>query len=93
MFAVFVLILGVMLILVITLIALYNLGLTHILPTLVPLAPALVMVGTALLIITELLLFLGNKEDRRTAFNDLLYMIPTLLISGGLWYLAKYYLW
>ena len=93
MFAVFVLILGVMLILVIALVALYNLGLTHILPTLVPLAPALVMVGTALLILTELLLFLGNKEDRKTALKDLMYMIPTFLITGGLWFLAKYYLW
>jgi len=93
MTAAFVLVTGVLLVLVVGATALYWMGMGSILKSLVPLAPWLVMVGTILLILTELLLFLGGKEDRRAALRDLSYLIPTCLISAGLWYVAQKFLW
>lgn len=93
MVAVLVLITGVTLILMMGALALAWSGMGSILPSLVPLAPWLVMVGTILLILTELLLFFGSREDRRTAIRDLGYLIPTCIISGVLWYGLQYYLW
>lgn len=68
-------------------------GMTQVLASLVPLGPWLVMVGTAMLIATELLMFFGSKEDRRAAIRDLAYMVPALIISSGLWYVAQHFLW
>ncbi len=68
-------------------------GDAHILPSLIPLAPWLVAFGSLLLILTEIILFFGKKEDRRTAFKDLAYLAPTMLISAGIGYLAQHFLW
>lgn len=89
----YVLIIGVMLVLVIGGIALIAMGNAHILPSLVPLAPLLVAVGSVMLILAECLLFFGKKEDRRGAFRDLGFLFPTLLISLCLWWLAQHFLW
>jgi hypothetical protein len=89
----FVLITGVLVVLVIGAAVLAWMGMGGILASLVPLAPWLVMVGAFLLIATELLLFLGSKEDRRDAWRDLSYLVPTFVVSGGLWLLAQKYLW
>jgi len=93
MVAAFVLVTGVLLLVVVGGVALVYVGFAHLLTSLVPLAPWLVMVGTFLLILTELLLFLGDKDDRKTARRDLTYLLPILLVSAGLWYIAQYYLW
>lgn len=93
MIAAFVLIAGVLLVMMIGSGVLVWIGSTQILPTLVPLGPWLVMVGTFLLILTELLLLFGSKEDRRAAMRDFGYLIPTLIVSGGLWYITQRYLW
>ncbi|MCE5314699.1 MAG: hypothetical protein ABFD49_02970 [Armatimonadota bacterium] len=93
MVATYVLIIGVMLVLVVGGIGLVAMGNGHILPSLVPLAPLLVAIGCILLIMTELLLFFGNKEDKKCAFRDLGYLIPTLFISSGLWWVAQRFLW
>ena len=65
----------------------------HILPSVVPLAPWLVAFGCLFMIMAELLLFFGGKEDRRSAVKDLAYLVPTLLISAGLGYVAQHFLW
>lgn len=93
MVAAFVLVTGVLVILVVGAIALAYMGLANILASLVPMAPWLVMVGTFLLILTELLLLFGGKEDRHAAFKDLSYLVPTCLVSGALWYVTQLYLW
>ena len=93
MVAAFVLVTGILLLLIIGAIAFIWMGMTRLLISLVPLAPWLVMVGTFLLILTEIILFFGHKEDRQVAIRDLSYLVPTFLISGGLWYLAQHYLW
>lgn len=93
MVAVLVLVTGVTLILLLGAVGLSSIGMSNILPSLVPLAPWLVMVGTILLILTEMLLFLGNKDDRKTALRDLAYLVPTCILSGVLWYGLQYYLW
>lgn len=93
MVAVLVLVTGVTVILVVGAVGLAWMGMGNILPSLVPLAPWLVMVGTVLLCLTELLLFFGNKDDRRTALRDLGYLVPTCLLSAALWYGLQYYLW
>ncbi len=88
----FVLVTGVLVIMVIGAAVLAWMGLSNILVSLLPLAPLVVMVGTFLLILTEFLLFLGNKEDRRSALQDLIYLVPTCAVSGGLWYLSQVFL-
>lgn len=93
MIAVLVLITGVTLVLLVGAIFLILQNEAHILPTVVPLAPWLVAFGCLLLIGSELLLFFGKKEDRRTAVRDLAYLVPTLIISAGLGYVAQYFLW
>jgi hypothetical protein len=89
----FALVTGVLVILVLGAVALYSMGMQNVLPSLVPLAPWLVMVGTMLLIATEFLLFLGSKEDRRAALRDLAYLVPTCLISAALYYGLQQFLW
>lgn len=93
MIASLVLITGVVLVMIVGSIALILAGMGGVLLSLVPLAPWLVMVGTMLLICTELLLFLGNSEDRKIARRDLSYLVPTLFVSAALWYLAQKLLW
>ena len=93
MVAALVLITGVMLVMVTGAVFLIATGDAHILPTLVPLAPWLVAFGSLLLIFTEIILFFGKKEDRRTAVKDLSYLVPTMLISAGIGYLAQHFLW
>ena len=93
MVAVLVLVTGVTVILIVGAVGLAWMGMGNILPSLVPLAPWLVMVGTFLLSLTELLLFFGNKDDRKTALRDLAYLVPTCLLSAALWYGLQYYLW
>ncbi len=93
MVAVCVLIAGVILILVMALVWFSMAGMPKILTCVVPMAPGLVMLGTFLLILTEMLLLFGNKEDRRTAKRDLGYLFPTLLVSSVLWYAAYKLLW
>ena len=93
MVAGFVLIAGVILILVAAAMWFWMANLPKVLTCIVPLAPGLVALGAFLLILTELLLFFGNKDDRRVAKRDLGYLFPTLIVSGVLWYAAYRLLW
>lgn len=93
MVAGFVLIAGVILILALALVWFVAEGMTRLLLCIVPMAPGLVMLGTFLLILTELFLYFGNKSDRKAASRDLAYLFPTLIISGALWYAAVKLLW
>lgn len=93
MVAAFVLIAGILLIMVAAALIFTWIGSAQMLTWMVPWAPALVVVGTFLLMLAELPLFFGGKRDRRAALRDLAYLFPTFLISAGLWYLAQYYLW
>ncbi len=93
MVAVFVLVAGVVLIMVFGGIIFALMGMMQVLASLVPFAPMLVAIGSFLLICAEMLLFLGNKDDRKVAKRDLGFMLPTLVVSLGLWWLAQYFLW
>lgn len=92
MVAALVLLAGVLFVIVVGTIVLVSLNMTALLPSLVPLSAGLVMIGTFLLIITELILLLG-KSERRDALRDLSYLLPTFLVSTALWYVAQFYLW
>lgn len=93
MVAAFVLIAGVVLVLAIAAVVFSILRMPSILSCLVPIAPWLVMVGTFSLILTEVLLLFGNKDDRRSAIRDLRYLVPTLGVSAVLWYVTQKLLW
>jgi hypothetical protein len=93
MIAAFVLIIGVMVILVVGSVFLSVIGYSKIVISLIPLAPGLVTLGCIFLILSELLLFFGNREDKKTAIKDLKFLFPTLIIFGFLWYLSQYLLW
>lgn len=86
MVAAFVLIAGVMFVMIVGAVVFIATGMAHVLITLVPLAPWLIMVGSLLLILAELILFLGGKDDRRAAWRDMSYLIPTFVISGLIWF-------
>jgi len=93
MVAVFVLVAGVIFVMALGAVVLIVMGAGHILTSLVPLGPGLVMAGTFLLMLAEMLLFFGGREDRRAAMRDFGYMLPTFLISGALYYFSQLYLW
>ena len=93
MVAAFVLIAGVLLIMLVAALVFTWIGSAQMLTWMVPWAPALVLVGSFLLMLAELPLFLGGRHDRRAALRDLAYLFPAFVISGGLWYLAQHYLW
>lgn len=89
MVAAFVLVAGVVLLMLIGVVILTVMGNAQLLASLVPLAPALVMCGTFLLILTELLLLFGNKDDRRDVRRDMGYLIPTFFVSMLLYYVTN----
>ncbi len=93
MVAAFVLIAGVILILAMALLWFVAEGMSKLLLCIVPMAPGLVMLGTFLLILTEFLLFFGNKNDRKSALRDLSYLFPTFIVSSALWYATVKLLW
>ena len=93
MVAGFVLIAGVILILALAMFWFVAEGITKLLLCIVPMAPGLVMLGSLLLIFTELLLYLGNKNDRKATTRDIAYLLPTFIVSGALWYAAVKFLW
>jgi hypothetical protein len=88
-----VLLVGVVVILALGWVMLVQAGMTNLLPTLVPLAPLLVAVGTFLLILVEFLLLFGNKDDKRTAVRDLSFLVPVFAVSALLTYAAERFLW
>ena len=93
MIAAFVLIAGVLLTMLIAAAIFAWMGSLDMLMFVVPWAPLVVVIGTFLLMLVELLLVFGRKEDRKAALHDFAYLFPTFLISGGFLYLAWYYLW
>ena len=93
MIAAFVLIAGVLLTMLIAAAVFAWMGSLDMLMFVVPWAPLVILIGTFMLMLVELLLIFGRKEDRRAVLHDLAYLFPTFLISGGLFYVAWYYLW
>jgi hypothetical protein len=93
MMAGIVLLAGVVVVLALGWVLLWQMGMTNLLTSVVPLAPMLVAIGTFLLILTEILLFLGNKEDRRTAVRDLSFLVPLFAVSMALTYITQRFLW
>ena len=93
MIAGIVLLTGVVVVLGIGWVLLWQMGMTNLLASVVPLAPMLVAIGTFLLILTEGLLFLGNKQDRRTAVRDLSFLVPLFAVSILLTYFSQRILW
>jgi len=84
---------GVVVILLVSAGMLWWLGLTKILPALLHSALGLVMLGSFLLIVTEVPLLFGNKDDRASAFSDMGYLGATFLASAGLWFVAQHFFW
>ena len=54
--------------------------------SMVPFLPLIVAAGSFMLILSEFFLIFGRREDRRTMFIDLCWLIPLFLISAGLFY-------
>jgi len=93
MIAGIVLLVGVVVILGLGWVLLWQMGMTNLLTSVVPLAPTLVAIGTFLLMLTEILLFFGNKEDRRTAVRDVSFLVPLFAVSMLLTYITQRFLW
>ena len=81
----------VLLIMVVVLVTVF--GLVSLLSLVVPVVPLLVMIGSALLGLIEMLLFFGGPEDRRLAKRELVYLGMTFAISGVLWWISTHFLW
>jgi hypothetical protein len=84
---------GVVVILLVSAGLLWWLRLTRILPALLPMALGLLMVGSFFLVIAEIPLLFGSKDERASAFSDMGYLGATFLASAGLWYIAQHFLW
>ena len=54
--------------------------------SLIPFLPLVVSIGSALLVLAELLLVFGTSEDRRVCFRDLCWLVPLFIISTVLFY-------
>ena len=93
MIAAFVLIAGVLLTMLIAAAVFAWMGSLDMLMFVVPWAPLVILIGAFMLMLVELLLIFGRKEDRRAVLHDFAYLFPTFLISGGLFYIAWHYLW
>ena len=93
MVATFVLVAGVLLVTLIGIIVCTIMGTGQVLVSLMPFIPFLVLIGSFLLIGSEMLLFFGTKEDRRVAKRDLKWLVPLFLVSGGLWYGIQFLQW
>ncbi len=68
-------------------------GLTSLLSLIIPAIPLLAMLGSFVLALIELLLFFGNKDDRRLAKRELGYLGATFVVSGVLLWASTYLLW
>lgn len=93
MVAALVLVVGLMVVLIAGSLMLAAMGYSQLLPALVPLAPGLICVGAILLAMVDIILFFGSKADRSLAKRDYAYLLPIIIISGGLWYLTQWFLW
>ncbi len=93
MIAALVLTAGVVVILLISAGLLWWLRLTRILPALLPMALGLVMLGSFFLVLAEIPLLFGNKDERTSALADMGYLGATFLVSAGLWFVAQHFLW
>lgn len=81
-----ILIFGLLLVLGISVVLLIASSMTPLVMWVISAVPLLVAIGSGLLILIELLLFFGNKEDRRIAGRDLGLLVPTCILSAAIWY-------
>jgi len=87
-----ILIFGLLIVLVISSVLLLISGMRPLLTWVIPAIPMLAMIGSGILILIEMLLFLGGKDDRRTAVRDLQLLIPTCMLSAVLWLISAFVL-
>jgi len=85
-----ILLVGLLLVLLVSVVLLVASGMSSLVLWLFPAILFLVMTGSGMLILIEMLLFLGGKEDRRKAKQDLGLLIPTCVASGIAWYIAAF---
>ncbi|MEN6371159.1 MAG: hypothetical protein ABFD64_04015 [Armatimonadota bacterium] len=92
MFALTILLLGLVVISIMVTILFVIWGMTNLLVLVIPLIPLLALIGSGLLGMIELLLLFGEPEDRKTAKTDLAYLGITFVASGILWWLMTRFL-
>ncbi|MBI2844380.1 MAG: hypothetical protein HYX78_13360 [Armatimonadetes bacterium] len=93
MLALTILLFGLLIMLVMVVVLLLISNLAGLLSLVIPVMPMLMMIGSGMLSLIELLLFLGGPEDRRLAIKDLKYLGTTFIISGALWWISTHFLW
>ena len=87
-----ILIFGLLIVLMISVILLIITGMIPLVMWVITAIPLIAAIGSGLLILIELPLFLGNKEDRRSAIRDLGLLVPTCILSALIWYSAAHVL-
>lgn len=93
MLALTILLFGLLVMLIMIVVLLVASGLYSLLGLVIPVVPLLMTIGSFLLGMVELLLFLGGPDDRKLAKRDLTYLGTTFVISGALWWLSTHFLW
>lgn len=93
MLALTILLLGLLVMLVTVIVLFLVAGLGNLLPLVVPMIPLLVVIGSFLLGMADLLLLFGNADDRRIAKRDLTYLGITFVVSGALFWGSTFLLW
>lgn len=88
-----VLIVGVVVVLVVGSVLLVVMGYANILPALIPLAPGLVFLGSFLLALTEIIGLFGGRDNRRITARHYCYLVPIIIVSGVLFFIAQKLFW
>jgi hypothetical protein len=83
---------GLVVLLVLAVVLLIMTGYTSLLTLIIPLVPLLMMVGSGLLGLIEVLLLFGGKDDRRLAKRELKWLAGTFLVSAALWAVSSWFL-
>ena len=84
---------GLVILLILTVVLLFVMGLASLLTVIIPLVPMLMMIGSGLLGLIELLLLFGGREDRRLAKRELKWLAGTFVISAALSVVSWMFLW
>jgi hypothetical protein len=88
-----ILLFGLLVMLALAVVLIVSSGLYSLLPIVIPVVPLLLMVGSGLLGLIELLLLFGGPEERRHAKRELVYLGATFAVSGLLLWVTTRLLW
>ena len=93
MLALTILLLGLVVVLIMVTVLMVVFHMANLLVLIIPLIPLLMMIGSGVLGLIELFLFLGSSDDRKIAKRDTKWLFATFVVSGVLLWVSSLLLW